>query len=46
MYIKQAVPLGLDTVTVGAFSDHKATRILDLPENQVLLYLLPVGKAR
>jgi SagB-type dehydrogenase family enzyme len=42
----QAVPLGLGTVTVGAFSDGKVKQILDLPENEVPLYLMPVGKTR
>ena len=42
----QAVPLGLGTVTVGAFSDRKVKQILDLPENEVPLYLMPVGRTR
>ena len=42
----QAVPLGLGTVTVGAFSDGKVKQILDLPENEAPLYLMPVGKTR
>jgi SagB-type dehydrogenase family enzyme len=42
----QAVPLGLGTVTVGAFSDGKVKQILDLPENEAPLYLMPVGRTR
>jgi SagB-type dehydrogenase family enzyme len=42
----QAVPLGLGTVTVGAFSDRKVKQILNLPENEALLYLIPIGKTR
>jgi len=42
----QVVPLGLGTVTVGAFSDRKVKQILDLPENEAPLYLMPVGKTR
>ncbi len=42
----QAVPLGLGTVTVGTFSDGKVKQILDLPENEVPLYLMPVGRTR
>ncbi len=42
----QAVPLGLGTVTVGAFSESKIKRILDLPETEVPLYIMPVGRLR
>lgn len=39
----QAVALGLGTVTIGAFSDESAARVLGLPRDETVLYLLPVG---
>jgi SagB-type dehydrogenase family enzyme len=39
----QAVALGLGTVVVGAFLDADLAQGLDLPEEQVPLYVMPVG---
>ena len=41
--ILQAVALGLGSVPVGAFDDHKVQEALSLPSHQVPLYLIPVG---
>lgn len=41
----QAQSLGLAAVVVGAFSDEAAERVLELPERESLLYLMPVGLA-
>jgi SagB-type dehydrogenase family enzyme len=40
----QAITLGLGTVVIGAFEDHKVKSILSLPRQQQPLYLVPVGK--
>jgi SagB-type dehydrogenase family enzyme len=40
----QAVALGLHTVVVGAFEDDAASNALELPDNQVPLLLMPVGR--
>jgi SagB-type dehydrogenase family enzyme len=42
----QAISLNIGTVTMGAFKDSLVKQLLTLPENQVPLYLLPVGKKR
>ncbi len=42
----QAVSLGLGSVVVGAFDDHKVKRLLKFPENEQPLYLIPVGKVK
>jgi SagB-type dehydrogenase family enzyme len=39
----QAVALGLGSVPVGAFDDAKVTELLKLAENEVPLYMVPVG---
>lgn len=39
----QAAAMGLGTVVVGAFHDTKVRNILQLPENEQPLYILPVG---
>jgi len=39
----QAVAEGLGSVPVGAFSDDAVTMVLDLPENLVPIYVVPVG---
>jgi len=39
----QAVALGLGGVVIGAFYDDQIARVLDLPEQQEPLYLIPVG---
>ncbi len=39
----QAVSLNLGTVVVGAFDDQAIKEILDLPEKEVPLYLMPIG---
>lgn len=42
----QAVALGLAAVPVGAFDDEKVRAVLGAPENEVPLYLIPVGKTK
>jgi len=42
----QATSLGLGGVPVGAFSDKKVARALDLPQGQRVLYLVPMGRPR
>lgn len=39
----QAVPLGLGTVTIGAFNDKKVRQVIGCEENEHPLYILPVG---
>lgn len=40
----QATALGLGSVPVGAFRTRTTAQLLGLPENEVPLYLLPVGR--
>jgi len=40
----QAVALNLGTVVVGAFYDDQVKRILDLPQGEHPLYIMPVGR--
>jgi SagB-type dehydrogenase family enzyme len=40
----QAVPLGLGTVVIGAFSDEEVKRILKMPDREIPLYIMPVGR--
>jgi len=42
----QATALGLGTVTIGAFNDEKVKKVLNLPEDEMPLYILPVGKLK
>ena len=39
----QAVALGLGSVPVGAFDDGQVKKVLNLPKEQVALYIIPVG---
>jgi nitroreductase len=39
----QAVALGLGSVPVGAYSDEEVSRILELPREEIPLYIIPVG---
>lgn len=39
----QATAMGLGSVTVGAFSDEQVARLLNLPEGEQPLYIIPVG---
>lgn len=39
----QAVCLGLSTVPIGAFNDNSVAKVLSLPEDEVPLYIIPVG---
>jgi SagB-type dehydrogenase family enzyme len=39
----QAQALGLGAVAVGAFEDDQAARVLSLPADEEVLYLIPVG---
>jgi len=40
----QAVALGLASVPVGAFSDNAVAKVVDVNQNEQVLYLVPVGK--
>ena len=40
----QATAMNLGTVTVGAFYDEQVKEVLNLPENEHPLYIIPVGK--
>ncbi len=40
----QAESLGLGTVVIGAFDDSGVQRVLDLPEEVVPFYIMPLGK--
>jgi len=42
----QAVSLNLGTVTIGSFTDSLVKQICKMPENQLPLYLIPVGKRK
>jgi SagB-type dehydrogenase family enzyme len=42
----QAVALNLGTVVVGAFYDNQVTEILKLADNEVPLYIIPVGRIK
>ncbi len=39
----QAVALGLGTVTIGAFDDDDVKKVLNIPDNEETLYIMPVG---
>ncbi len=39
----QAVAMGLGSVPVGAFDDRQVHKVLSLPQNQMPLYIIPVG---
>jgi len=40
----QAVALGLGSVAVGAFDDAAVAKVLNLPNGEVPLYLIPIGR--
>jgi len=40
----QATAMGLGVVTVGAFHDEKVTKLLNLPEDEEPLYIIPIGR--
>lgn len=40
----QAVSLNLGTVVIGAFYDSEVKKILQLPANESVLYIMPVGR--
>jgi len=40
----QATAMDLGTVTVGAFYDEQVKKVLNLPEDEQPLYIMPVGK--
>jgi len=40
----QAVTMNMGTVTIGAFYDDKVKEVLNLPEDEEPLYIMPVGR--
>ena len=40
----EATVLGLGVVTVGAFDDNQVKRVLDIPDEETPLYIIPVGR--
>ncbi|MBN2144680.1 MAG: SagB/ThcOx family dehydrogenase [Candidatus Aureabacteria bacterium] len=42
----QAVAMNLGSVPIGAFSDDNVHGLLGLPENEQVLYIIPIGKKR
>ena len=40
----QAVSLNLGTVVVGAFDDAKVKTLLNMPDDEEVLYVIPIGK--
>ncbi len=40
----QAVALGLGSVPIGAFNDNNVQKSLDIPKNEIPLYILPAGR--
>ena len=40
----QAVALNLGTVAIGAFHDNQVAGILELTDNEIPLYIMPVGR--
>ncbi|MGQ9706320.1 MAG: SagB/ThcOx family dehydrogenase [bacterium] len=42
----QATALNLGTVVIGAFNDEKVKKVLNLPEDEQPLYIMPVGKIK
>jgi len=40
----QVQSLGLGTVVIGAFSDKEVKKLLNMPEKETPLYIMPVGK--
>jgi SagB-type dehydrogenase family enzyme len=42
----QATAMGLGTVPIGAFGDEQVSSLLNLPKDEVPLYIIPVGKRR
>ena len=40
----QAVALGLGAVPIGAYDDAKVHRLLELPEDRQVWYMIPIGK--
>ena len=39
----QAEALGLGTCAIGAFTDDSVSQLLNLPADEVPLYMMPVG---
>jgi len=42
----QAVPLKLGTVVIGAFYDDAVRKVLQMPDSEQPLYIMPVGRMK
>jgi SagB-type dehydrogenase family enzyme len=42
----QAVALGLGSVPIGAFNDKEVSKVFSLPENEVPIYIIPIGYSK
>jgi len=40
----QATAMDLGVVTVGAFNDERVSELLNLPDNEKPLYIIPIGR--
>lgn len=40
----EATAMGLGTAPIGAFNDEQVARAMSLPENEIPLYILPIGR--
>jgi SagB-type dehydrogenase family enzyme len=40
----EATAMGLGAVTIGAFDDEQVSKLLNLPENEQPLYIIPAGR--
>jgi nitroreductase len=42
----QAVALGLGSVCIGGYDDSEVRRVLMLPDEEVPLYIIPIGRKK